>query len=432
MVEQVLKMGSMSNVIVFCFCLWALLFSLASSAPNDGLRRIGLRKIKLDGDDFMRFKELRKNVLPNILLGADGADIVALKNYLDAQYYGEIAIGTPPQTFTVIFDTGSSNLWVPSSKCYLSLACYTHAKYKSSQSSTYKENGTSAAIQYGSGSISGFFSNDNVRVGDVVVNNQAFIEATREPGVTFVAAKFDGILGLGFQEISVGNAVPVCLTWERCSLPVNPLTIITEINQAIGASGVVSKECKSVVEQYGQTILELLLAEEKPKKICSQIGLCSFDGTRSVSMGIESVLDKDKRESSGGIRGAACSTCEMAVIWIQNQLRQNQTEDQIIDYVNGLCDKLPSPMGQSSVDCGQISSMPIVSFTIGGKVFDLSPNEYILKVGEGPQAQCISGFIAMDVPPPRGPLWILGDIFMGPYHTIFDYGQQRVGFAEAA
>lgn len=53
-------------------------------------------------------------------------------------------------------------------------------------------------------------------------------------------------------------------------------------------------------------------------------------------MGIESVLDKVERESSGGIRGAACSTCEMAVIWIQNQLRQNQTEEQIIDYVNGV------------------------------------------------------------------------------------------------
>ncbi|CAI9781545.1 unnamed protein product [Fraxinus pennsylvanica] len=109
-------------------------------------------------------------------LGDSNGDIVDLKNYLDAQYYGEISIGSPPQNFTVIFDTGSSNLWVPSSKCYLSIACYFHSKYKASKSSTYTKNGKPC-----SGSISGHFSQDNVGVGDVVVKYQLFIEATREP-----------------------------------------------------------------------------------------------------------------------------------------------------------------------------------------------------------------------------------------------------------
>lgn len=69
--------------------------------------------------------------------------------------------------------------------------------------------GTSAAIHYGSGAISGFFSSDNVQVGDLSVKNQDFIEATSEPGSVFVSSKFDGILGLGFQTISVRNAVPL-------------------------------------------------------------------------------------------------------------------------------------------------------------------------------------------------------------------------------
>ncbi|CAM8986929.1 unnamed protein product [Rhodiola kirilowii] len=509
-------MASKLNSVVVSLCFAFLLFPLAFSASSDKLIRIGLKKRPLDKITELESKDkgsLRSSIRKYGFQGNaedEDVDIVSLKNYMNAQYFGEIGIGTPPQKFTVIFDTGSSNLWVPSSKCYFSVACYLHSKYKSSRSTTYKKNGKEASIQYGTGAISGFFSEDYVTIGDLVVKDQEFIEATKEPSLTFLVAKFDGILGLGFQEISVGNAVPVWYNmvnqglvndpifsfwfnrnadgeeggeivfggvdpnhfvgehtyvpvtqkgyWQfdmgdvliggkttgfcangcaaiadsGTSLLVGPTSIITEVNHAIGASGVVGQECKAVVAQYGDQIIKMLLDKEQPQKICSQIGLCTFDGAHGVGNVIKSVVGEMNQKKFSSLRDATCSACEMTVVWMQNQLKQNQTQENIIEYVNQLCERLPSPMGESAVDCGSLSTMPNVSFTIGGKEFELTPEQYILKVGEGDVAQCISGFTALDVPPPRGPLWILGDVFMGQFHTVFDYGNLRVGFAEAA
>ncbi|WCJ32959.1 Aspartic proteinase [Euphorbia peplus] len=510
-------MGTILKPIAAALYLCFLLLPLVFAASGDGLLRIGLKKRKLDHNNHMAAQieskegeslraSIRKYHFSGNLGDSQDIDIVSLKNYMDAQYFGEIGIGTPAQNFTVIFDTGSSNLWVPSSKCYFSIACYFHSKYKAVRSSTYKENGKSAAIHYGTGAISGFFSEDHVKVGDLVVKDQVFIEATKEPSITFLVAKFDGILGLGFQEISVGNAVPVWYNmvnqqlvkeqvfsfwfnrnsdeeeggeivfggvdpnhykgnhtyvpvtekgyWQfdmgdvlingtttgicaggckaiadsGTSLVAGPTGIIAEVNHAIGATGVVSQECKAVVSQYGDVIINMLLAKDEPDKICSVIGLCLFDGSRGVSKGIESVVDKEIQRDAGGM----CVACEMAVVWMQNQLKKNKTREYVLNYANQVCEKLPSPMGESAVDCATVSNLPYVSFTIGGKVFDLAPEQYVLKVGEGEEAQCISGFTALDVPPPRGPLWILGDVFMGPFHTVFDYANMRVGFAEAA
>jgi Eukaryotic aspartyl protease len=87
----------------------------------------------------------------------------SIKDYANAQYYGTVSIGTPPQSFQVIFDTGSSNLWVPHVGC-------THcgnpffgskSKFDHTASSSYQEDGADFEIMYGSGSVSGYFSSDN-------------------------------------------------------------------------------------------------------------------------------------------------------------------------------------------------------------------------------------------------------------------------------
>merc|ERR1712085_181752 len=98
----------------------------------------------------------------------------------NAQYYAVVEIGTPPQSFEVIYDTGSSNLWVPKVGC-------THCGLP-------------------------FISQDDVTLADdIVIDAQGFAEVTDAGGlgVAYSLGKFDGILGLGFSSISVGSRTTV-------------------------------------------------------------------------------------------------------------------------------------------------------------------------------------------------------------------------------
>lgn len=131
----------------------------------------------------------------------------------------------------------------------------------------------------------------------------------------------------------------------------------------------------------------------------------SYNWFYMISMGIENVLNEKIQGVAGSLHDAMCSYCEMAVIWMQNKLELNLTRENILNYVDEvndytlallikfyitfadavillmqLCDRLPSPLGESVVDCGGLSTLPNVSFTIGGKVFDLSPEQVSLSI----------------------------------------------------
>jgi saccharopepsin len=130
---------------------------------------------------------------------------------MGASDYTTISLGTPPQLFKVGLDTGSANLWVPSTKCKAG-ACRDHLQYNSSASSSYRLNGTAFATRYGAGNssdgVTGFMSQDTLRVGTLSISSQDFAEATKEIGPGPAFWKMDGIFGLGFAGAAITLAVP--------------------------------------------------------------------------------------------------------------------------------------------------------------------------------------------------------------------------------
>ncbi|KAG5116905.1 hypothetical protein JHK84_043018 [Glycine max] len=421
-------------------CVWAWFGSITFATSNDGrLMRIGLKRRTLDLQCLKaaRIKEAgHHRDLGGVNRNCCDEDIVYLKNYLDAQYFGEISIGSPPQYFNVVFDTGSSNLWVPSSKCIFSIACYFHSKYRSKISSTYTEIGIPCKIPYGQGSIFGFFSQDNVQVGDIIIKDQEFAEITREGSLALPALPFDGILGLGFQDTSVGKVTPVwynMLEGGLISHKIFSLWLNQDPSEEMGGEivfgGIDYRHFRGEhtyvpVSQKGYWQIDLgdILLANNSTGLCEGGCAAVVDSGTSLIAGPTTVVTQINHAI--GAEGYTSFECK--------SILHNYGDSIWESLIAGLCEKLPNPPGQSFINCNRIATMPHITFTIGNKSFPLSPEQYVLRVEEGCSTVCYGGFVAIDVPPPQGPLWVLGSIFLGAYHTVFDYGNLRIGFAEAA
>ncbi|XP_054260290.1 lysosomal aspartic protease-like [Macrosteles quadrilineatus] len=140
---------------------------------------------------------------------AKGGVDVKLKDFQDMYYFAPIKIGSPGQSVVVEFDTGSADLWVPSSSiCKKKDSyCQKHNTYSHKDSSSYEKDGAKFSITYGAGSVSGHKSKDKVSVGSLHLSNQIFGEATSINDVT-ASHKYDGMFGLAYPSVSLLGVDP--------------------------------------------------------------------------------------------------------------------------------------------------------------------------------------------------------------------------------
>ncbi|KAF9574925.1 hypothetical protein EC968_004926 [Mortierella alpina] len=128
---------------------------------------------------------------------------------LDLEYYGSVSVGTPAQVFKLNFDTGSSDIWFPSTTCKAT-ACRRHTRFSPDRSSTFEDDGRSWSITYGDGSgASGVLGVDLIDVGGISVR-QTIGLATAESS-SFGSSPSDGLFGLGFASIETVSGVSTFL-----------------------------------------------------------------------------------------------------------------------------------------------------------------------------------------------------------------------------
>jgi hypothetical protein len=327
----------------------------------------------------------------------DGTPVI-INDFSNAQYYGLVQIGTPAQNFEVVMDTGSSNLWVPSANCSIS-NCFLHPRYNHAKSSSYKANGTFFGITYGSGPVSGFLSVDTVTLGGSLVDNsQTFAEINNATGLGFAFAigHFDGILGLAWQSISVDHVPTVFQNLVAQGLP---SVFSFYLSNGDGTKG------------------ELMLGG---------INTARFSGALTyIPLSHETYW----QVNLGGItmNGKSVTSAMQAVLDTGTSLLAGPVED--VTAIANAIGAQPVINGEYMIDCAKIPSLPTMTIMLGGVPWTLAGSDYILQISQGGQSICLFGMIGMTMPARIGPLWILGDVFIRKYYTVFDWGNKQIGLA---
>jgi len=317
-------------------------------------------------------------------------------------YYGEVGVGSPQQLFTVVFDTGSANLIVPGSSCE-SAACVSHAQFNGAKSSTAHRvtcDGDRVAddsadldelkITFGTGEITGECLEDKICIGGACTAGM-FISSTEESSSPFNSFAFDGIMGLALASMAQ-------------SKDFHAMTRLVD-------GGLLKEPVFSVfMSESDDESSEVTFGDIKSEHMDGELFWVDVTGESGYwEVKIDDITIADKRQQ-------LCQDCKVAVDTGTSQLAGP----------SDLIASLRSALNVNS-DCTGVDELPKLGFLIRDRVLNLMPSDYVNRDRD----YCSLALMDLDVPPPKGPLFVFGIPFMQRFFTVYDHAQQRVGFAVA-
>uniref|UniRef100_A0A8D1IDC6 Pregnancy-associated glycoprotein 2-like n=2 Tax=Sus scrofa TaxID=9823 RepID=A0A8D1IDC6_PIG len=320
-----------------------------------------------------------------------------LRNYFDMIYVGNITVGTPPQQFSVVFDTGSTDLWVPSVYCH-SMACVTHNIFDPFQSSTFRFSATPIRLEYGSGMVSGFLGYDTVRIGRLIIMGQGFCITSWEESKTFEHAPFDGMLGLGYASLGIRGVTPVFDNIKRRGFLDQPVFAFYLSTKSEQGSVVIFG---GVDHRYYRGDLRWVPLS-KPHYWQIALDRISWRGyVIACKAGCQAIVDT----GTSLLRGPNADVRNIQKLIGAHYFHR--------EYV---------------IRCSAPDTLPDIVFTINNVQYPVPARAYIRKNTNG---ICLSNFKGLIGHFNREAIWILGDVFLRLYFTVFDRGQNRIGLATA-
>nr|CDJ85007.1 Peptidase A1 domain containing protein [Haemonchus contortus] len=357
--------------------------------------------------EFLTRRYIKSNVLASV--NATGFNEPLFYSPLNTAYYGNIYIGTPPQQFLVYFDTVTADLWVPCMGCNPELeSCKKHRKFDCDLSATCNATGNSFELQYEGGMAMGSVDQDIVcfgcGCGSYCTNrNQGFGCVTVATGEKFANSVFDGVFGMAWRSIAVDNISPpldqIFANKALCPEALFAFYIPPNSN-ASGVAGELTI-CGTDPAHYKGNISWVPLISESYWTI--SLGPVYVRGTTITNE----------------TQGAVVDTGTSLIVGPTNAVQKLQNLFSSSGATN-------ATGGVYQIECNNTSKLPAVVFTLGGHEFVLQGSDYVIQNN----GTCRLGFLAFDIPPMMGPPWVLGDVFLRKYYTVFDHGNKRVGFAK--